>query len=64
MRAARHGILENSQKTEKDASIEGFSCRKMVQKGHEVVVDLATDPTFGENQKRLLKGYHSFTTGL
>ena len=49
VRAAYHGILKNAERaTKRDALIEGFLVQEMVQKGHEVIVGLATDPTFGK----------------
>jgi acyl-CoA synthetase (NDP forming) len=48
VRAAYHGILENAERAKRDALIEGFLVQEMVQKGHEVIVGLATDPTFGK----------------
>ena len=48
VRAAYHGILENAERAKRDALIEGFLVQEMVHKGHEVIVGLATDPTFGK----------------
>jgi acyl-CoA synthetase (NDP forming) len=46
--AAYNGILENAERAKRDALIEGFLVQEMVQKGYEVIVGLATDPTFGK----------------
>ena len=48
VRGAYHGILQNAERVKGGALIEGFLVQEMVQKGHEVIVGLATDPTFGK----------------
>lgn len=48
VKAAYHGILENLERANPDALIEGFLVQQMITKGHEVIVGLATDPTFGK----------------
>jgi acyl-CoA synthetase (NDP forming) len=48
VRRAYHGILENVGKAAPDALIEGFLVQEMVLNGHEVIVGLAHDPTFGK----------------
>jgi acyl-CoA synthetase (NDP forming) len=48
VRAAYHDILKNAESAKQGVSIEGFLVQEMVQNGHEVIVGLATDPTFGK----------------
>jgi acyl-CoA synthetase (NDP forming) len=44
---ACHKILEQAGVAKKNARIEGFLIQEMIQDGHEVIIGLAQDPTFG-----------------
>ncbi len=48
VRQAFRNILENAQRVRLEVVIEGFLVQEMIQKGYEVIVGLATDPTFGK----------------
>jgi len=45
---AYHDILKNAGGVNPDAQVEGFLVQEMIDHGHEVIVGLATDQTFGK----------------
>lgn len=45
---AYNDVLRNAGMSNPHAYIEGFLVQEMIQYGHEVIVGLATDPTFGK----------------
>jgi len=45
--AAFSSIMENSKKAVPDAKIYGVEVQKMMPKGDELIIGMATDPTFG-----------------
>lgn len=48
IKRAYYGILKGAEKINKDAEIEGFLIQEMIHHGHEVIIGLNTDPTFGK----------------
>ena len=45
---AYHDILQRVNRLDPDARIEGILIQKMVEEGHEVIIGLTSDPTFGK----------------
>ena len=47
VRAAHESVLASVNKHKPDANIEGMLVQKMAPKGHELVIGMVNDPTFG-----------------
>jgi acyl-CoA synthetase (NDP forming) len=45
---AYNDILTNARKANSGARIEGFLVQEMISDGHEVIIGITTDPTFGK----------------